>query len=417
MINGWLLGWRILMRACFTTSAYGLARGPAVDPAAGRRQCHRDAGGGPGGFAARRRRRQALGQDAAHLSGRASAMRPSLRFLGACGDRLGRAPRAPALGVLPGAEIFQVERGEAKAPPLVPTEFPPIEPIPPAGSGRRLGRSCTAPPCAIAGRSGRSSFRSMSPWPSSRRRLRRRDRAPLRNVLPLPAPRFLSADPTARRVATVAHRRRRRCRRRARASSLPGKARRSRFARTPRPLQLTAWALLRRSRRTPGSRSLATGGTLGGKPGRRAPDLQFHAGDRGDLAHQSASAGAAARSRRACASSRSAASRCGSPPSGARRLGKYGGGRNAFALFLEGGVYDRPMPWHSASTPISRAAWSAFNTATCSSTAALTLTRPVYKHFSAGFGVWGGAQPGLYRVDAGPRLSMRVRNNVRVHLD
>ena len=48
---------------------------------------------------------------------------------------------------------------------------------------------------------------------------------------------------------------------------------------------------------------------------------------------------------------------------------------------------------------------------------ALTFTRPVYRQFSAGFGVWGGAQPGLYRVDAGPRVTMRVRNNIKVHLD
>ena len=30
---------------------------------------------------------------------------------------------------------------------------------------------------------------------------------------------------------------------------------------------------------------------------------------------------------------------------------------------------------------------------------------------------WGGAQPGVYRVDAGPRITMRVRDNVRVHFD
>ena len=29
----------------------------------------------------------------------------------------------------------------------------------------------------------------------------------------------------------------------------------------------------------------------------------------------------------------------------------------------------------------------------------------------------GGVQPGLYRLDAGPRVSMKVRDNVRVHLD
>jgi hypothetical protein len=31
--------------------------------------------------------------------------------------------------------------------------------------------------------------------------------------------------------------------------------------------------------------------------------------------------------------------------------------------------------------------------------------------------VWGGAQPGVYRVDAGPRVTMKVRNNIRVHFD
>ena len=46
-----------------------------------------------------------------------------------------------------------------------------------------------------------------------------------------------------------------------------------------------------------------------------------------------------------------------------------------------------------------------------------TLTRPVYGRFSVGLGAWGGYQPGLYRVDAGPRVSMRVRHNMSVHLD
>ena len=46
-----------------------------------------------------------------------------------------------------------------------------------------------------------------------------------------------------------------------------------------------------------------------------------------------------------------------------------------------------------------------------------TLTRPLYGNFSGGLGIWGGTQPGLYRIDAGPRLTMRVRNNMRVHLD
>lgn len=48
---------------------------------------------------------------------------------------------------------------------------------------------------------------------------------------------------------------------------------------------------------------------------------------------------------------------------------------------------------------------------------ALAITRPVYRTLPAGFGVWDGAQPGLYRLDVGPRVSMQVRKNVRVHFD
>ena len=47
----------------------------------------------------------------------------------------------------------------------------------------------------------------------------------------------------------------------------------------------------------------------------------------------------------------------------------------------------------------------------------MSVTRPVYGPVSAGFGIWGGVQPGLYRVDAGPRLSLRVRRNIRIDLD
>jgi hypothetical protein len=45
------------------------------------------------------------------------------------------------------------------------------------------------------------------------------------------------------------------------------------------------------------------------------------------------------------------------------------------------------------------------------------MIRPVYKQFSADFGVWGAAQRGVQRLDAGPRVSMRVRPGVRVHVD
>src|SRR5205823_5697354 len=108
-----------------------LGSGPAVGPATRRRQRYRDARRRPRGVAAPRRRGDALGQDPSYLPGRAAAVRPSLRFLALA--VVGWAGiRAASLGLLPGAELFRVERSEAKAPAIVPTQFPVVEPIEPA---------------------------------------------------------------------------------------------------------------------------------------------------------------------------------------------------------------------------------------------------------------------------------------------
>jgi hypothetical protein len=40
--------------------------------------------------------------------------------------------RAATLGMVPGAEIFRIEHSEVRPPPIVPTVFPPIEPVEPA---------------------------------------------------------------------------------------------------------------------------------------------------------------------------------------------------------------------------------------------------------------------------------------------
>ena len=48
---------------------------------------------------------------------------------------------------------------------------------------------------------------------------------------------------------------------------------------------------------------------------------------------------------------------------------------------------------------------------------AFAFTRPIWGRVSAGFGLWGGAQTGIYRVDAGPRVSVRVRDNIYAHVD
>ena len=48
---------------------------------------------------------------------------------------------------------------------------------------------------------------------------------------------------------------------------------------------------------------------------------------------------------------------------------------------------------------------------------AFTLTRPIWRNISAGLGMWGGAQPHLYRLDVGPRLTIAKRHGIRIHAD
>jgi hypothetical protein len=45
------------------------------------------------------------------------------------------------------------------------------------------------------------------------------------------------------------------------------------------------------------------------------------------------------------------------------------------------------------------------------------VTGPIYGRFALGAGVWGGAQPGLSRLDVGPRMSMQVRPGIRAYVE
>lgn len=98
-------------------------------------------------------------------------------------------------------------------------------------------------------------------------------------------------------------------------------------------------------------------------------------------------------------------------------VGQYGGGRNDFAFFVEGGVYEKPLPLHFLLDSYFEGGVVGIKAHDLFVDGALTVTRPVFRNFSAGFGVWGGAQPGLARLDVGPRVTMRVRKNIKVHLD
>jgi hypothetical protein len=325
--------------------------------------------------------------------------------------------RAATLGVLPGAEIFRIDRSDAKPPAIVPTQFPPIEPVAAAQpmpissadypyaqpyGGAAAMRPIVVPVYYPAPVSGAADAKTPA----------------LTSLLPTPRPQFYSPIPVldewplSRIAATSMPPLRSNVV--APAQSIPARLRQSGIDR----LQLTTWALLRaQSAGVAGTRSLASGGSLGASQAGARLTYNF--------------------TRQIAASVRSTTEvgrRGGEVAGGVRiqpalgiplwvtaerrqRIGRFGGGRNAFALFLETGLYGRPMPLGFALDTYLQAGVVGVRSRDKFIDGSLALTRPVYKQFSAGFGVWGGAQPGVYRVDAGPRVTMRVRNNVRVHFD
>lgn len=344
-------------------------------------------------------------------------MRPSLRFLAL--TVVGWAGiRAATLGALPGAEIFRVERSQAKAPPIAATQFPPVEPIAPA-----LPDAAAAgyAPAALSypGPVGQQvrpvvlpiSFASAPATTPTRN-------ASLGDIVRPPAPQFYAPIPALDEwpLSRIA------------ATSMPPlrstvvTPAQSMAAAFKKPgidrLELGAWALLRAQQpAVAGTRSLAPAGQLGAS----------QAGAR--LTYNFTSQIAAT-----LRSSSEVGRRGGEVAAGVRvqplrriplwinaerrlRVGRYGGGRNAFAVFVEGGVYDRPMPLKLRLDAYLQAGVVGFRHRDRFIDGSAAFTRPVYRQFSAGFGVWGGAQPGVYRVDAGPRITIRVRSNLKVHLD
>ena len=343
-------------------------------------------------------------------------MKPSLRFL-ALAVIGWTGVRAATLGFIPGAEIFRIDRSEAKPPPIVPTQFPPIEPIAPASADSAATDFTPAgfmygqvPATAVA----RPIVYYRGPPPSLSAMS-----TPVANSLREPAPPFyspvpaldewplsrlasMSSPPLQSTVVTPAQ-------------SLPAAVKRSGIDR----VQVSAWALLRaQSAAIAGTQSLASAGSLGAS--QAGARLTYNI-TRQIAATFRTSSEVGRRGGEVAAGMRIQPVR-GIPlwinAERRQRVGRYGGGRNAFALFFEGGVYDRPMPLHFLLNGYLQGGVVGFRRNRDGFIdGALTLTRPVYKQFSAGVGVWGGAQPGIYRVDAGPRVTMRVRNNLRVHFD
>ena len=89
--------------------------------------------------------------------------------------------------------------------------------------------------------------------------------------------------------------------------------------------------------------------------------------------------------------------------------------RSAFAAFVETGLYDRPLGAfrldayaQGGAVGIDDPQWFVDGAA--------TATRPFWRSLSGGAGMWGSAQPGVSRLDIGPRLSVPL-GPVRVHAD
>lgn len=347
-------------------------------------------------------------------------MRPSLRFLSLILIAWTGA-RAATAGIIPGAELFRIEPSEAKPPPIVPTQFPAIAPVEPALS---FAEDAMMQPAGIAGvryvravigepitmRPGTVTVYQLPPaapsiapdppdiagsLPAYRLAgyslLPPIDEAPLARIAALDGP---FSHPSA--------------------ESIPAALKRNSLDR----LQLTAWALLRPQQSgIAGGRSLAAGGSLGGS--QAGARLTYNV-TRQIAATFRSSSDVGRRGGEVAAGVRVQPVR-GIPvwltAERRQRIGRFGGGRNAFAIFLEGGIYDQSMPWRFTLDGYLQGGIVGIHSRNRFIDGGLALTRPVYKRFSAGFGVWGGAQPGLYRVDAGPRISMRVRKNIRVDFD
>lgn len=342
-------------------------------------------------------------------------MSNSIRFLGAAVFAWA-AVRAVSLGLVPGTKAlaFDAQAAQSARPPLPaiePTVLPPIEPVaPPYPSPPANGYGMQS---AYAGYPPYAPYPIYVPVPSalpsrsSPAQIVYLDRPPAIpaeiNVYGGGPPISNSAPPDAVEMAPVAVPQR---------QSTPSFGE-VRLPRLPDRLSISSWATMRNRA---GSDSLASGGMLGGSQAGARLLWQL-------TPHLSASfrASAPINSQRGIEAAAGVRYRPFTSVPVAftleRRHAFRDYGQSAFAAFAEGGVYGRPILWNSTLDGYFQAGVVDFNHPDWFVDGQAAVSRPVWRNLSAGFGVWGGAQPGLSRLDLGPRATLRIGSRMRVHLD
>ncbi|QHL89999.1 hypothetical protein GVO57_03095 [Sphingomonas changnyeongensis] len=84
------------------------------------------------------------------------------------------------------------------------------------------------------------------------------------------------------------------------------------------------------------------------------------------------------------------------------------GGRNAVALTLFGGVDDVMLPHGLRLSGYGQAGLVGLKRRDAFVDALVRVERPLGARLRLGAALWGGAQPGAARLDAGPQLALRL---------
>lgn len=336
-------------------------------------------------------------------------MSRSIRFLGVA-VLAWAGVRAVSLGLVPGTQALAFDSPRAVAgqrvTPIQATSFPPIEPVAQAVPG--FAGDPGFPPTQLA-------YPSYVPYPvyvavpASARRYGAPVARPADHPPPDigPNPYFAPVPPLESFASNQIEFARMPAR-----QSTPSfdRPRASGFDR----IQLSSWAMMRAR---PGAAGLASGGQLGGSQG--GARLLWHFDPRLSASLRTSAPIDGQRGGEAALGLRYQPFTIIPVAFTAERrqsLGRYGG-RSAFAVFAEGGLYGQSMPLHGSLDAYLQAGLVGAKNRDWFVDGSAAVTRPVWRNFSAGFGLWGGAQPRLARIDAGPRVSMRVGRSMRVHLD